>query len=29
VAKDASQYAILVNAVCPGPIETEMTRGFH
>ncbi len=29
VAKDAGQYGILVNAVCPGPIESEMTRGFH
>ena len=28
VAKDAGQYGILVNAVCPGPIESEMTRGF-
>src|SRR5438067_1429915 len=28
VAKDAGRYGILVNAVCPGPIETEMTRGF-
>jgi 3-oxoacyl-[acyl-carrier protein] reductase len=29
VAKDAGQYGILVNAVCPGPIDSEMTRGFH
>jgi len=29
VAKDAGQYGILVNAVCPGPIESEMTRGFE
>jgi 3-oxoacyl-[acyl-carrier protein] reductase len=28
VAKDAGRYGITVNAVCPGPIETEMTRGF-
>jgi 3-oxoacyl-[acyl-carrier protein] reductase len=28
VARDAGQYGILVNAVCPGPIESEMTRGF-
>ena len=28
VAKDAGRYGILVNAVCPGPIESEMTRGF-
>ena len=28
VAKDAGQYGILVNAVCPGPIASEMTRGF-
>jgi 3-oxoacyl-[acyl-carrier protein] reductase len=28
VAKDAGRYGILVNAVCPGPIETEMTRGY-
>jgi 3-oxoacyl-[acyl-carrier protein] reductase len=28
VAKDAGQYGITVNAVCPGPIETDMTRGY-
>jgi 3-oxoacyl-[acyl-carrier protein] reductase len=28
VAKDAGQYGILVNAVCPGPIDTAMTHGF-
>ena len=28
VARDAGQYGILVNAVCPGPIESDMTRGF-
>jgi 3-oxoacyl-[acyl-carrier protein] reductase len=28
VARDAGQYGITVNAVCPGPIETEMTRGY-
>jgi 3-oxoacyl-[acyl-carrier protein] reductase len=28
VAKDGGPYGILVNAVCPGPIDTEMTRGF-
>jgi 3-oxoacyl-[acyl-carrier protein] reductase len=28
VAKDAGRYGIHVNAVCPGPIETDMTRGF-
>src|SRR5438270_8040230 len=27
-AKAAGRYGIHVNAVCPGPIETEMTRGF-
>jgi 3-oxoacyl-[acyl-carrier protein] reductase len=29
VARDAGQYGILVNSVCPGPIESEMTRGFE
>jgi 3-oxoacyl-[acyl-carrier protein] reductase len=28
VAKDAGRYGILVNAVCPGPIESDMTRGY-
>ena len=28
VAKDAGRYGIHVNAVCPGPIESEMTRGY-
>jgi 2-hydroxycyclohexanecarboxyl-CoA dehydrogenase len=28
VAKDAGQHGIAVNAVCPGPIESEMTRGY-
>jgi 3-oxoacyl-[acyl-carrier protein] reductase len=28
VAKDAGPDGIYVNAVAPGPIETEMTRGF-
>jgi 3-oxoacyl-[acyl-carrier protein] reductase len=28
VAKDAGRHGIHVNAVCPGPIETAMTRGF-
>jgi 3-oxoacyl-[acyl-carrier protein] reductase len=28
VAKDGGQYGILVNAVCPGPIDTAMTHGF-
>jgi 3-oxoacyl-[acyl-carrier protein] reductase len=28
VARDAGRYGILVNAVCPGPIESEMTRGY-
>jgi 3-oxoacyl-[acyl-carrier protein] reductase len=29
VAKDAGQYGILVNAICPGPIESDMTHGFE
>ena len=28
VAKDAGQYGIYCNAVAPGPVRTEMTRGF-
>jgi len=28
VARDAGRYGICVNAICPGPIRTEMTRGF-
>jgi 3-oxoacyl-[acyl-carrier protein] reductase len=28
VAKDAGRYGIHVNAICPGPIESEMTRGY-
>jgi 3-oxoacyl-[acyl-carrier protein] reductase len=28
VAKDGGRYGILVNAVCPGPINTAMTHGF-
>jgi 3-oxoacyl-[acyl-carrier protein] reductase len=28
VAKDGGRYGIACNAVCPGPISTEMTRGF-
>ncbi|MBI3968892.1 MAG: SDR family oxidoreductase [Chloroflexi bacterium] len=28
VAKDAGRHGIRCNAVCPGPIETEMTRGY-
>ena len=28
VAKDAGRFGICVNAVCPGPIATEMTQGF-
>jgi 3-oxoacyl-[acyl-carrier protein] reductase len=28
VAKDAGRYGICVNAVCPGPVDTAMTRGF-
>lgn len=28
VAKAGGHYGIYCNAVCPGPVETEMTRGF-
>jgi 3-oxoacyl-[acyl-carrier protein] reductase len=28
VAKDAGRHGILVNAVCPGPVSTDMTKGF-
>ena len=28
LAKDAGRYGIRVNAVAPGPVQTEMTRGF-
>ncbi|MBI4638369.1 MAG: SDR family oxidoreductase [Candidatus Rokubacteria bacterium] len=28
LAKDAGRYGIRVNTVAPGPVETEMTRGF-
>jgi len=28
LAKDAGRYGIRVNVVAPGPVETEMTRGF-
>jgi len=29
VAKDAGRYGVHVNAVCPGPIATDMTRGYE
>jgi len=29
LAKDAGRYGIRVNVVAPGPVETEMTRGFN
>jgi 3-oxoacyl-[acyl-carrier protein] reductase len=29
VAKDAGRYGVHVNAVCPGPVDTEMTRGYE
>ncbi len=28
MAKDAGRYGIRVNAVAPGPVETDMTRGY-
>ena len=28
VAKDGGRFNIQVNAVCPGPVSSEMTRGF-
>lgn len=28
VAKDAGRHGIYVNCVCPGPVDTAMTRGF-
>ena len=28
LAKDAGRYGIRVNAVSPGPVETDMTRGY-
>jgi 3-oxoacyl-[acyl-carrier protein] reductase len=28
VAKDAGRYGICVNAVCPGPVSSEMTKGY-
>lgn len=28
VAKDGGRHNILTNAVCPGPVSSEMTRGF-
>jgi 3-oxoacyl-[acyl-carrier protein] reductase len=28
LAKDAGRYGVRVNAVAPGPVHTEMTRGF-
>jgi 3-oxoacyl-[acyl-carrier protein] reductase len=28
VAKDAGRHGICVNAICPGPVSTEMTKGF-
>jgi 3-oxoacyl-[acyl-carrier protein] reductase len=28
VAKDGGRYGICANAVCPGPISSEMTRGY-
>jgi len=29
VAKDGGRYGVYVNAICPGPISSEMTRGFE
>ena len=28
LAKDAGRHGVRVNAVAPGPVHTEMTRGF-
>ena len=28
VAKDAGRYGICVNAICPGPVSTDMTKGY-
>jgi 3-oxoacyl-[acyl-carrier protein] reductase len=28
MAKDAGRYGIRVNAVAPGPVETQMTLGY-
>lgn len=28
LAKDAGRYGVRVNAVAPGPVQTEMTRGY-
>src|SRR5207247_9065855 len=28
LAKDAGRHGVRVNAVAPGPVQTEMTRGF-
>lgn len=28
VAKDAGRHGICVNAVCPGPVTTDMTKGY-
>lgn len=28
LAKDAGQYGIYVNCICPGPVASEMTAGF-